>query len=252
MMNDEPTIVFEHVGKRLGPQFALADLCLEVPRGGTLALFGPSGCGKTTTLRLIAGFEQPDSGAIRIDGKTVGTARRQTPPHRRGIGMVFQDLALWPHMNVRRHLAFVLESRKMNKADQKRRIVQSLDRVALAAKAQAYPHQLSGGEQQRLALACALAVEPSVLLMDEPLASLDANLRSTLLHEIRSLIKSSQMTSVYVTHDWHEALFLADRIAMMQHGRIERIVTPKEAHGFEENAISLDSRRNACGTGPGI
>lgn len=247
MMKDDNTIVFEHVGKKLGSRFALADLCLEVPRGETLALFGPSGCGKTSTLRLIAGFEQPSSGTIRIDGKIVSTAGRLTPPHRRGVGMVFQDLALWPHMTVRRHLAFVLGNRCMDKAAKKRRIAQTLDRVSLVARAEAYPHQLSGGEQQRLALACALVVEPAVLLLDEPLVSLDASLRSTLLHEIRSLIKSSRMTSVYVTHDWHEALFLADRIAMMAQGRIESIITTKEAHNLEENAIALDTWRNACG-----
>ena len=240
-------IVLDNVTKRIADGFAVEKVCLEVSRGSTLVLFGPSGCGKTTTLRLIAGFDRPDAGRIVIDGNPVSTASRLTAPHKRGVGMVFQDLALWPHMNVRRHLDFVLDGHFKNKDLKTHKIGRALERVALDTRAQAYPHQLSGGEKQRLALARALVAEPAVLLMDEPLSSLDANLRFTLLREIRTLIKELQMTTVYVTHDWHEAVFLADRIAMMQNGRIGRIVASREGHDAEEPAIALvcDTERPA-------
>jgi iron(III) transport system ATP-binding protein len=243
MSNQHPMIVFDRVIRQVCPAFCVTDLSLQVHRGQTLAIFGPSGCGKTTTLRMIAGFERPDSGTIQINGRLVCAPGKWIPPHQRGVGMVFQDLALWPHMKVCKHLQFALKGGSKARAKQKAGIAAALEQVALETKADAYPHQLSGGEKQRLALARALIVEPSVLLMDEPLSSLDANLRSVLLHEIRNRIKTTQTTSVYVTHDWHEALFLADRIAMMRNGRIEKVMTPQEAYAAEEKAVSLQPRR---------
>ena len=237
-------IELSNVSKKVSTGFSLDRISFGVHRGATLALFGPSGCGKTTTLRLIAGFERPDAGCIRIDGKLAGTPRKMLPPHRRGVGMVFQDLALWPHMTVRQHLQFVLDGRLRGKDLKARRIGHMLEQVELEGKAGAYPHQMSGGEKQRLALARALVVEPAVLLMDEPLSSLDAHLRSAMLRQTRRLIKDLQMTTVYVTHDWHEAVYLADHIAMMQGGRIHRTVAAASDVLAGEMTVTWDPARD--------
>ncbi|CAB1062762.1 hypothetical protein D1BOALGB6SA_7544 [Olavius sp. associated proteobacterium Delta 1] len=235
-------ITLEKITKSVSPGFALKDISLEVAKGSTLALFGPSGCGKTTTLRLIAGFERPDSGYIHIESKFASNPRRMVAPHRRNVGMVFQDLALWPHMTVGAHLDFVMDGRIKERTLKKRKIRQMLEKVELVDKAAAYPHQLSGGERQRLAMARALVVEPAVMLMDEPLASLDAHLRSTLLRETRTLIQDMKMTTVYVTHAWNEALYLANRIAFMNDGRISKIMTQGIARKYNDQAVALINR----------
>lgn len=232
-------IALDGLVKEVSSGFSLKDITLRVPSGSTLALFGPSGCGKTTTLRLMAGFEQPDAGSISINGRLVSTSRLMVAPHRRGIGMVFQDLALWPHMTAREHLGFVLEGRGVSRTEKKHKIAESLHRVQLSQKADAFPHQLSGGEKQRLAMARALAAAPDVLLMDEPLSSLDAHLRSSLLRRTRHLIHEMQMTTVYVTHDWHEAIYLADWIAIMKDGRITKMIKAENAEACEEHAAAL-------------
>lgn len=237
-------IVLDNLTKQMTSGFAVEKLCLEVPKGSTLALFGPSGCGKTTTLRLIAGFERPDTGRIQIEGQWVSSHLRHVAPYRRNVGMVFQDLALWPHMTVRGHLGFVLDGRIRRRDLKARKIDEMLTRTELDKKADAYPHQLSGGERQRLALARALVVEPAVLLMDEPLSSLDGHLRSTLLREIRDLIRTQQTTTLYVTHDWQEATYLADRIALMQEGRIREYL--------ENNQNQLAKSHAALANSPGI
>jgi ABC-type Fe3+/spermidine/putrescine transport system ATPase subunit len=231
-------IELNDVAKEISTGFSLAQISFHVPRGSTLALFGPSGCGKTTTLRLIAGFERPDAGSIHINGELAGTADKVLAPFRRGVGMVFQDLALWPHMKARQHLEFVLDGRVKGRDLKARKISQMLERVELGGKGDAYPHQLSGGEKQRLAMARALVVEPAVLLMDEPLSSLDAHLRSAMLRQTRSLIKELHMTTVYVTHDWHEAVYLADHIAMMQGGRIRKTLAAASAGSFEDDTVA--------------
>lgn len=237
-------IALEHVVKRISPDFGINDLCLRITRGETLALLGPSGCGKTTTLRLIAGFEQPDAGAVLIDGKTVGSTHKQVPPHLRKVSMVFQDLALWPHMTVNRHLDFVLKSCRLDKKNRNRDIYRMLERVFLAEKSRAYPHQLSGGEKQRLALARALVGRPRILLMDEPLSNLDNRLRWELLDHIKRLTAEQRMTTLYVTHDHREAIRLADRIVLMENGTIAQTCAsiPMKSSGSEifspENATT--------------
>jgi iron(III) transport system ATP-binding protein len=225
-------IVLENLSKNITDGFALQKIDLFVAEAETLVLFGPSGCGKTTTLRLIAGFEQPDDGVLRINGQCVTSRSAFIPPHQRGVGMVFQDLALWPHMTVWQHLAFSLSTAWMAprpaKKSQGRKIAHILESVRLIRKEKAYPHQLSGGEKQRLALARALVARPKILLMDEPLSSLDMHLRSAMLSDIRSMISQWHTTTVYVTHDWQEALFIGDRMAVMQNGQIVKQLSPSE------------------------
>lgn len=242
-------IALDKITKYVAASFTVKEIDLHVPKGATLALFGPSGCGKTTMLRMIAGFDRPDAGSIRIVGKIVSSASQMLAPHQRGVGMVFQDLALWPHMTVHRHLSFVLEGRVTIKHRKAKRIDRMLQRVALANKAGAYPHQLSGGEKQRLAMARALIVKPQVLLMDEPLSNLDTHLRSVMLREIRGLINELKMTTVYVTHDWHEAIYLADHIALMQNGQIARIVKTDDHKAVEAHAATLNFIENKTADG---
>lgn len=234
-------IALDGVVKKVSDGFALQDLTFEVSKGSTLALFGPSGCGKTTTLRLIAGFEQLDAGEIRINNRRVSTPRKMAAPHSRGVGMVFQDLALWPHMDVQAHLNFVLDGQVKDRQERTEKIREILRRVQLGARINDYPYQLSGGEKQRLAMARALVATPEVLLMDEPLSSLDAHLRSALLRQTRDLIRELGMTTVYVTHDWHEALFLADIIAIMKDGAISKIIKADDANHNASSAAALDA-----------
>lgn len=204
---------------------AVRDVTLKVNHGHTLALVGPSGCGKTTLLRMIAGLETPDSGEIWLDKRLVSGPGCLVPPYKRGVGMVFQDLALWPHMTARQQLSFVLGREK--KAARNERIQETFDLVRLA-KPDSYPHQLSGGEQQRLALARALAPRPGILLFDEPLSNLDPGLKLELLPEIKELLARLQITAVYVTHQWEEAEYLADTVATMQTGQLEHLFTAAE------------------------
>ncbi|MCD5352547.1 ABC transporter ATP-binding protein [Kineosporia mesophila] len=199
---------------------------LRVRQGEMLALLGPSGCGKTTTLRMVAGLVEPTAGTITVAGRDV----TQVPVHRRGMGMVFQSFALLPHLSVAGNVAFGLDMRKLPAAEKKRRVAEILDRVQLGHLAQRRIGQLSGGQQQRVALARALVVDPSVLLLDEPLSALDAKLRESLRTEIREMQLSSGTTAVFVTHDQDEALSMADRVAVMDAGRVAQIGTPQEIY----------------------
>jgi ABC-type sugar transport system ATPase subunit len=209
------------VTKHFGSHRAVDDVSLDVAAGELVVIVGPSGCGKTTLLRLIAGLEVPDSGEVWFGERQVAGPRRTlVPPHERRIGFVFQDLALWPHLTVEQNLAFVLESARIPKSERPSRVREALNLVRADAYAAAYPHQLSGGEQQRVALARALVGRPQLLVMDEPLSSLDPELRAVLRDEILRLQRASQVTMVYVTHDREDATVLADCVIEMRAGRI--------------------------------
>jgi putative spermidine/putrescine transport system ATP-binding protein len=205
---------------------AIRGLDLAIASGELISLLGPSGCGKTTTLRCIAGFETPNAGAIRFDGQDI-VAR---PPEERDIGLVFQNYALFPHMTVRQNVGFGLEMRKVAKAEIQRRVTAVLDMVQLGSYADRYPRQLSGGQQQRVALARALVIEPKVLLLDEPLANLDAKLRDEMRFFIRSLQQRIGITTVYVTHDQAEAMVMSDRVVVMFDGVVCQCATPAEIY----------------------
>jgi iron(III) transport system ATP-binding protein len=209
--------------KSFGPQTIVHDVSFTVPQGELMALVGPSGCGKTTTLRLIAGFEQLDGGAIEIDGQVVADGNVITPPEKRRVGMVFQDYAVFPHLSVGRNIGFALG--RGEKA--RERITELLDFVGLPGQQEKMPHELSGGEQQRVSLARALSMEPAVLLLDEPFSNLDAALRSDVRAEVRHLLKQNGITAVFVTHDQEEALYLGDTVGVMRDGRLEQLDTPE-------------------------
>ena len=211
----------KNVTKRFGAHQALNDVSLEVAAGEVAVILGPSGCGKTTLLRLIAGLDLPDSGEVWLAGRQVsGPFRSMVPPHDREIGFVFQDLALWPHLTVRKNLEFVLESGNVPRSDRLLRARDALTLARVDGLANRFPHELSGGEQQRVALARALVGRPLLLLLDEPLSSLDPELRATLRTELVRLQRASNVTTVYVTHDREDASVLADCLIEMQAGRI--------------------------------
>ena len=216
------------VQKRFGTTTAVEDFNLSAEKGEFVSFLGPSGCGKTTTLRMIAGFEQPTDGRIEIDGRDV----TYLAPNRRNVGMVFQSYALFPNMTVADNVAFGLKVRKRPKDQIRKRVAELLEVVNLPDKGSRFPFQLSGGQQQRVALARALAFEPTVLLLDEPLSALDAKIRVALRLEIRSIQRQLGITTVYVTHDQEEALSLSDRVVVMSEGRIEQIGPPAEIYNF--------------------
>jgi iron(III) transport system ATP-binding protein len=225
------TVRLEGVTKRFGQGVAaVRDLTLEVRHGELVSLLGPSGCGKTTTLRLIAGFLEPDAGEIWLGDRCLASARQSVPPERRGMSMLFQSYAVWPHKTVAANVAYGLRFRNVPKAEWERRVKDALALVRLEAFADRYPGELSGGQQQRVALARALVVEPATLLLDEPLSNLDANLREEMRFEIRRLHETFQITTVYVTHDQGEAMVTSDRIAVMKAGRIEQMGTPEDVY----------------------
>lgn len=205
---------------------AINQLCFVLEKGEILTLVGPSGCGKTTILRLIAGLERPDSGSIAIDGRVVASQTVFIPPEKRGVGLVFQDHALFPHLTVFENVAFGLQGR--NRQEVQSTVSEMLHLVGLDSLARRYPHALSGGERQRVALARALAPRPVLVLMDEPFSSLDADLRLEMREQVRNILKTTQSTVVFVTHDQEEALFMGDRLAVFQHGQIEQIGAPEE------------------------
>lgn len=207
-------------------QSAVNDISFELSDGQILAVVGPSGCGKTTTLRLIAGLERPDSGVIRLNNQVVAAESVFIPPEKRGVGMVFQDHALFPHLTVYENIAFGLRGKKPSEI---RTIVgDMLHLVGLLQFSKRYPHALSGGERQRVALARALAPRPVLILMDEPFSSLDADLRTEVREHVRGILKSMQATVVFITHDQDEALYMGDRLAVLQKGHLEQIGTPQE------------------------
>ena len=221
------------VQKHFGEFHAVDDFNLIAERGEFVSFLGPSGCGKTTTLRMIAGFEQPTAGTIRIAGEDV----TNKPPNRRNVGMVFQSYALFPNMTVADNIGFGLKVRKRPGDQIKKRVTELLELINLPNNGSRYPYQLSGGQQQRVALARALAFEPQVLLLDEPLSALDAKIRVALRHEIRSIQRQLGITTVYVTHDQEEALSLSDRVVVMSQGRMEQIGTPFEIYNFPSTAF---------------
>jgi spermidine/putrescine transport system ATP-binding protein len=222
----DPVIALEHVVKRFGRASAVEDAHFAVGRGEFFSLLGPSGCGKTTTLRMIAGFEQPTAGRILLDGHDVAGV----PPYRRQVNTVFQHYALFPHLTVRENVAFGPRSRKLSAAETARRVAELLAVVRLDAFADRKPAQLSGGQQQRVALARALANHPSALLLDEPLGALDLALRQAMQLELKRIQREVEITFIYVTHDQEEALTMSDRIAVMSEGRIEQIGSPREIY----------------------
>lgn len=211
--------------KKYDDCLALQDLSIKVRSGEILALVGPSGCGKTTSLRLIAGFERPDQGSISIGDKIITNGHHFVPPEKRGVGMIFQDYALFPHLTVFENIAFGLIRR--SKEEIRSRVNEMLDLVGLEKLDRRYPHELSGGERQRVALARALAPEPVLLLLDEPFSNLDADLRLKMREEIRKILKNINATAIFVTHDQEEALYMGDRLAILNKGRLEQIDTPE-------------------------
>ena len=214
------------VSKRFGDVEAVRSLDLDIARGEFFTLLGPSGCGKTTTLRVIAGFEEPDTGTVLIDGADV----EGLPSFRRPTNTVFQSYALFPHLSVDENVAFGLKRKRVPKDEMRKRVGEELDRVGLAAEANRKPRQLSGGQQQRVALARALVNRPSVLLLDEPLGALDLKLRKRLQVELKEIQRDVGITFVYVTHDQEEALTMSDRIAVMNDGRVEQVAEPEEVY----------------------
>ncbi len=207
---------------------ALNDVSLTVDRGEFIALLGPSGCGKTTTLRIIAGFERVDAGAIEIDGALVASNAVHVQPERRRVGMVFQEYALFPHINVQANIEFGL--RRMVAADKKARTGEILELAGLAGLERRMPHELSGGQQQRVALARALAPKPALILLDEPFSNLDAGLRARMRAEVGEILHAAKTTAILVTHDQEEALSLVDRVAVMLNGSVEQVASPHELY----------------------
>ncbi len=220
------SIRIQQLTKRFGTVTALDGLDLTIGPGELFFLLGPSGCGKTTLLRSLAGFYTPDAGRILFGDEDV----TQVPPHKRNTGMMFQSYALWPHMTVAENVAFGLEERRVAKDEIKRRVHEALESVHMAAYAARSPNQLSGGQQQRVALARALVIRPRCLLLDEPLSNLDAKLRLEMRAEIRRVCKEFKLTTIYVTHDQKEALSVSDRMAILDHGRILQVGTPREIY----------------------
>jgi putative spermidine/putrescine transport system ATP-binding protein len=232
-----------NIGKQFGAVRALDDVSLDVASGELVALLGPSGCGKTTLLRSVAGLEHPDAGTIVVGGRDV----TGVPPRKRPIGMVFQSYALFPNMTVRDNIGFPLKVRKESSATIRKRVDELLELVGLSDQANRYPHQISGGQQQRGALARALAPSPEVLLLDEPLSALDALVRTRLRDEIRRIQQVVKITALYVTHDQAEAMAIADRVAVMNKGRIEQVARPPELYETPATRFSASfvGNRNA-------
>ncbi len=235
-------IELEHVTKRFGSVVAVDRLDLAVGAGEFLTLLGPSGCGKTTVLRMVAGLEIPDEGTIRIEGKTVFSSREGVfvPPGKRNIGLVFQSYALWPHMTVFENVAFGLQVRGTDRKTVVARVAEALAYMQLQGMEKRAPQQLSGGQQQRVALARMLVTKPSIFLMDEPLSNLDAKLRMEMRAEIKRLHRETKATTVYVTHDQHEALTMSSRIAVMDRGILQQVAPPQETYRRPANLFVAD------------
>jgi iron(III) transport system ATP-binding protein len=217
---------------------AVYDVSFQIEKGEVLALLGPSGSGKTTLLRLIAGFETPESGKIILDGRDVSVKGQVVPPEKRGIGMVFQDSSLFPHLTVRQNIAFGLY--RYNKNEQERKVLEMIGLVGLTGFLDRYPHELSGGQQQRVALARALAPSPIVLLMDEPFSNLDPDMRSKMREEVHAILKRVSMTAILVTHDHEEAFTIADKVAVLNAGKIEQIDTPEMIYHLPKTYFVAD------------
>jgi len=226
-------LALQKIGKTFGRTVAVEDVSLTVEQGEFVALLGPSGCGKTTTLRVVAGFERPDAGRVLIRGEDA-TGK---PPHRRDIGVVFQHYALFPHMTVADNVAYGLRMRKVGREEIRQRVRAALQLVHLEGLDDRHPRQLSGGQQQRVAVARAIVIRPSVLLFDEPLSNLDARLRQEMRRELRQLQRSLKIATIFVTHDQEEALSMADRVVVMNAGRIEQIGSPEAIYRHPASAF---------------
>ncbi len=224
-------LVLRNVTRTFGDFTAVDNFNLTLQEGELVSLLGPSGCGKTTTLRMIAGFMAPTSGTIELDGEVISSPVSSLPPEKRKMSMIFQSYAIWPNMTVAENVGFGLKIRKLDAAEIRRRVEEILEKVQLGALRDRYPAELSGGQQQRVALARAIVVKPAVLLLDEPLSNLDANLREEMRFEIRRLHDEFRITTVYVTHDQAEAMVTSDRIAVMNKGRVEQIDAPYALYG---------------------
>jgi iron(III) transport system ATP-binding protein len=222
------TVSLHGLTKKFTGMAAVDDLRLEIKDGEFVSLLGPSGCGKTTTLRLVAGFLQPDAGEIRVNDKIISSASTLIPPERRNMSMIFQSYAIWPHMTVFQNVAYGLKFKKLSRQEADQKVVKLLRVVHLENLKDRYPGELSGGQQQRVALARALVVEPHILLLDEPLSNLDANLREEMRFEIRRLHEEFGITTIYVTHDQAEAMVTSDRIVVLNKGRMVQVGTPSE------------------------
>ncbi len=220
------SVSFQNVSKLFDKSLAVNDLTLDVKAGELFFLLGPSGCGKTTSLRMVAGFYAPDRGLLKFGER----AMNSVPPHKRNTGMVFQNYALWPHLTTRGNVEYGLRVRKTPRDERNRRVDEALRMVRLENLGDRYPNQMSGGQQQRVALARALVIRPDVLLLDEPLSNLDAQLRLEMRREIKRLHQETGTTALYVTHDQNEALSIADRIAVMRDGVLQQVGTPRELY----------------------
>ena len=236
----QPLLSIRNITKRFAHDLppVVEDLCFEVYAGEIFALLGPSGCGKTTTLRLIAGFERTDAGEICVDGQCFEGAKIHLPPEARDIGIVFQEYALFPHLNVSQNVAFGLKKLPPKLRDE--RVMTVLEMVSMTAFKDRKPHELSGGQQQRVALARSIAPSPKLILLDEPFSNLDAGMRHSTREEIRTLLKEAGMSAVVVTHDQEEALCFADRLGVMQDGRIEQIGTPETVYHRPQTPFVAD------------
>ncbi|SMO44771.1 ABC transporter ATP-binding protein [Paracoccus laeviglucosivorans] len=232
-----PHLSLRNISKSFGEQDVLTGIGLELPAGAFLALLGPSGCGKTTLLRLIAGLERPSQGSLWLDGRELAGPSTFVLPEARGLGMVFQSYALWPSMTVQGNVEFGLKVQGMSRSERKARVAEVLATVGLDALADRRPHELSGGQRQRVALARSLALRPRMILLDEPLANLDAHLRQSMLAEFRRLHAATGATFVFVTHDQDEAMAVASHIAVMSQGRIEQVGTPETLYRRPKTAM---------------
>ncbi|MBK8780468.1 MAG: ABC transporter ATP-binding protein [Anaerolineales bacterium] len=225
-----------HVTKQFGDTVVVDDFNLDIEKGEFISFLGPSGCGKTTTLRMVAGFEIPTSGKILLDGADI----TNKAPNQRNVGMIFQSYALFPNMTVSQNIGFGLRIRKEPEATIKQRVDEMVSLINLEKHANKYPYQLSGGQQQRVSLARALAIQPQVLLLDEPLSALDAKIRVSLRAEIRAIQKKLGITAIFVTHDQEEALSISDRIVVMNTGIMEQVGTPFEIYNFPTTVFSAN------------
>ena len=234
------TVNIQNVTKAFGDNVVLREFSATFRDGEFITLLGPSGCGKTTMLRIIAGFEKPTRGEVYIDGTLVSGGKTFVPPEKRGIGMVFQSYAVWPHMNVFDNVAYPLTIRHVSRAEIKTSVERVLGIVHLSQYAERFPNQLSGGQQQRVALARALVAEPKLLLLDEPLSNLDAKLRESMRFEIKEIQRKLGITVVYVTHDQTEAMAMSDRIFLINRGDIQQCGTPQEIYNNPVNQFVAD------------
>lgn len=229
------SVTIKGVTKSFGNIKVLQEFNQEFEDGEFITLLGPSGCGKTTMLRLIAGFEKPSSGEIYIGDKLVSSEKEFVPPEKRGIGMVFQSYAVWPHMNVFDNIAYPLKIQKLNKEEIEKRVSDVLKIVHLEQYRDRFPSELSGGQQQRVALGRALVAQPEILLLDEPLSNLDAKLREEMRYEIKEITKKLKITVIYVTHDQIEAMTMSDRIVLINKGEVQQVASPKEIYSKPKN-----------------